>query len=118
MKKAVETFKKVPQSNNTVARRIDDMCLDIVGQVVNKIKHASHFALQLDEMTDVSGEVQLLAFVRYKDISDIKEHILFCKRLPGKTTGKKCSRSLTVFSKCTIYSGTNAAMSALIAQLQ
>ncbi|KAL2103117.1 hypothetical protein ACEWY4_002285 [Coilia grayii] len=100
-KKAAETFKKVPLSNNTVARRIDDMSLDIVGQVVNKIKQAGHFALQLDEMTDVSGEAQLLAFVRYKDVSvsDIKEHILFCKRLPGQTTGEKMFQVIDSFFK-------------------
>ncbi|KAE8287511.1 Zinc finger MYM-type protein 6 [Larimichthys crocea] len=98
-KKAAETFKKVPLSNNTVARRIDDMSLDIVGQVVNKIIQAGYFALQLDEMTDVSGEAQLLAFVRYKDVSDIKEHILFCKRLPGKTTGEKMFQVIDSFFK-------------------
>ncbi|XP_060758376.1 zinc finger BED domain-containing protein 5-like [Neoarius graeffei] len=98
-KKAAETFKKVPLSNNTMAHRIDDMALDIVGQVVGKIKQAGQFALQLDEMTDVSGEAQLLAFIRYKDVSDINEHILFCKRLPGKTTGEKMFQVIDSFFK-------------------
>lgn len=36
---------------------------NIIGQVVNKIKQAGQrVALQLDEMTDVSGDAQLLAF--------------------------------------------------------
>ena len=41
------------------------MATNIVEQVVNKMNRAGQFALQLDEMTDVSGEAQLLAFVAY-----------------------------------------------------
>ena len=41
---------------------------------------------QLDESTDVSGEAQLIAFVRYADIWEIYKHILFCKKLTGRTT--------------------------------
>ncbi len=32
------------------------------------MKQAGQFTLQLDEMTDVSGEAQLLAFVRYEAV--------------------------------------------------
>ncbi|XP_053194079.1 protein FAM200A-like [Scomber japonicus] len=98
-KKAADELKKVPLLNNTVSRRIDDMSDDITEQVVNKIKQAGQFALQLDEMTDVSGDAQLLAFVRYKDVSDINEHILFCKRLPGKTTGEEMFHVIDSFFK-------------------
>ncbi|KAJ4941766.1 hypothetical protein JOQ06_011640 [Pogonophryne albipinna] len=73
------------------------MSVNIIGQVVNKIKLAGQFALQLDEMTDVSGEAQLLSFVRYKDASDINEHILFCKTLPGKTTGEELFQVIDSF---------------------
>ncbi len=48
-------------------------------------------------MTDVR-EAQLLAFVRYKDVSGINEHIMFSKKT-GKTTGVKCFRLLTVVFK-------------------
>ncbi len=64
------------------------MSAKIVRQVVNKMKQAGQFALQLDEMTDLSGEAQLLASVCYKDVSDMNKHLLFCKTLPGKTTGE------------------------------
>ncbi|MGH0176926.1 UNVERIFIED_CONTAM: hypothetical protein FKN15_073970 [Acipenser sinensis] len=87
-KKAADALKTVPLSNNTVCRRIDDMGVDIVDQVVEKLKHSGSFALQLDESTDVNGEAQLIAFVRYRDISEINEHILFCKKLTGSTTGE------------------------------
>uniref|UniRef100_A0A8C6UXW9 Uncharacterized protein n=1 Tax=Neogobius melanostomus TaxID=47308 RepID=A0A8C6UXW9_9GOBI len=92
-------FKTVPLSNNTVSRRIADMSSNIVEQVVSKMRRAGHFALQLDEMTDVSGEAQLLAFVRYKDESDINEHVLFCKALLGKTTGKEIFQMIDSFFK-------------------
>ncbi|XP_048869513.1 SCAN domain-containing protein 3-like [Brienomyrus brachyistius] len=98
-KKAADTLKKVPLSNNTVSRRINNMSVNIIGQVVKKIKQAGQFALQLDEMTDVSGDAQLLAFVRYKDVSDINEHILFCKKLPGKTTGGEMFQVIDSFFK-------------------
>uniref|UniRef100_A0A8C5HGG8 DUF4371 domain-containing protein n=1 Tax=Gouania willdenowi TaxID=441366 RepID=A0A8C5HGG8_GOUWI len=84
-KKAADTLKKIPLSNNTVSRRIDDMSVNIIEQ--------------LDEMTDVSGHAQLLAFVRYKDVSDINEHILFCKKLPGKTTGEQMFQIIDIFFK-------------------
>ncbi|XP_034052451.1 zinc finger BED domain-containing protein 5-like, partial [Gymnodraco acuticeps] len=66
-----------------------------------KVKNPSGtFALQLDESTDVSGEAQLIAFVRYKDTLEMNEHILFCKKLTGRTTGqdldwKSCSHVCT-----------------------
>uniref|UniRef100_A0A3B4ZU95 DUF4371 domain-containing protein n=1 Tax=Stegastes partitus TaxID=144197 RepID=A0A3B4ZU95_9TELE len=65
------------------------MSVNVIGQ----------FVLQLDELTDVSGDAQLLAFVRYKDVSDINEHILFCKKLPGKTTGQEMFQIIDSFFK-------------------
>lgn len=98
-KKATDAFKTVPMSNNTVSRRIADMSHNIVEQVVSKLKRAGQFALQLDEMTDVSGEAQLLGFVRYKDETDITEHVLFCKTLSGKTTGEEIFQVIDSFLK-------------------
>ncbi|XP_070408970.1 SCAN domain-containing protein 3-like [Nothobranchius furzeri] len=85
-KRAAETLKTVPLSNDTICRRIEKMGTDIVEQVVGKLSDS--FSLQLDESTDVSGNAQLVAFVRYVDTDDIYEHILFCKSLEGKTTGE------------------------------
>ena len=54
-------------SDNTVQRRISEMSMDIKDQVVSEIKAAplGIFALQLDEITDVSNCAQLLVFTRY-----------------------------------------------------
>ncbi|XP_060755410.1 zinc finger BED domain-containing protein 5-like [Neoarius graeffei] len=85
-KNAVEKFKTVPLSNDSVCCRVDKMGTDIVEQVVAKLSNS--FSLQLDESTDVSRNAQLVAFVRYVDTDDICEHILFCKTLEGKKTGE------------------------------
>ena len=88
-KTAVDKFNAFPLSNDTVSRRLDVMATDIVleDQVVAKL--TGSFALQLDESTDVNGSTQLVSFVRYCDADDdIAEHILFCKSMQGRTTGK------------------------------
>ena len=100
-KTAADKFNAVPLFNNSVSRRVDVMATDIVEQVVAKL--TGSFALQLDESTDVSGSAQptkwkcttdvsgsaqLVGFVRYRDADDIAEHILFCKSMQGRTTGK------------------------------
>jgi len=66
---------------------------DIVDQVVGKL--GKSFSLQLDESTDVSGNAQLVAFVRYIDTDDICEHIL--KSFEGKTTGEDIFNIVNAF---------------------
>ena len=85
-KAAADKFNAVPLSNDTVSRRVDIMATDNVDQVVAKL--TGSFVLQLDESTDVSGSTQLVGFVRYRDADDIAEHILFCKSMQERTTGK------------------------------
>lgn len=87
-KTAADKIKTVPLSNDTVSRRIDRMGTDIVEQLVDKLRAGESFSLQLDESVDVSGQAQLVAFARYVDTSDIREHILFCKTLEVRTTGE------------------------------
>jgi hypothetical protein len=42
----------------------------------------------LDEITDISNEAELVAFVRVPDKAEIVEHILFCKSLKENATGR------------------------------
>ncbi|XP_069599662.1 SCAN domain-containing protein 3-like [Ranitomeya imitator] len=83
---AAKEIAKVPLSDNTIARRIDDMSADIETVVLEKVRISKKFALQLDESTDISGHCQLLANVRFVDGEAIRENFLFCKALPEKST--------------------------------
>lgn len=71
------------------------MGTDIIEQVIEKL--GDSFSLQLDESTDVSGNAQLVAFVRYVRTDGIYEHILFCKTLEGKTTGEDIFNAVNTF---------------------
>ena len=64
------------------------MSVDIETIVLEKIRIGKHFSLQLDEYTDISKNVQLLANVRFVDGNIIRENFLFCKTLV-KTTRKE-----------------------------
>ncbi len=55
------------------------MGTDIVEQLLDKLRAGESFSLQLVESVDVSGQAQLVAFARYVDTSDIRQHILFAK---------------------------------------
>ena len=79
---AAKEITKVPFSDNTIARCIDDMSADIANIVLEKIRVSGKFALQLDESTDISGYAQLLANVRSMEGDAIRENFLFCKALP------------------------------------
>ena len=86
---AAKEIAKVPLSDNTISRRINEMSADIESVVLDKIRISNKFALQLDESTDISGHAQLLANVRFVDENTIRENFLFCMTLPEKTTGEK-----------------------------
>ena len=88
-------IKKIPLSNNTICRRICDMSANIEDIVISIVKESKIFAMQVDESTDISGQAQLLAFIRNVIDEKITEQFLCCKELKERTTGKDIFASLT-----------------------
>lgn len=90
---AAEKVKKVPLSNDTIARRIEDISSDLKLQVFEHFERASDevmlmWSLQVDESTDISGKAQLLAFIRFIKAGKFVNEFLFCKDLKGTTKGE------------------------------
>lgn len=81
-------LKKVPLSNDTISRRIDDMAADVRDQIIEQVSSSEFFSIQFDESTDVANMSQFLCFVRYECGTSVKENMLFCKTVPGHATGK------------------------------
>jgi hypothetical protein len=78
-------MRHVSLSNNTIQRRILDMSADVLEQILSEIRASPVFSFQLDESTDVSSCSQLLVFVKYIHLEDIKEEFLFCRALKTST---------------------------------
>jgi hypothetical protein len=77
-------IKKVPVSDNTVSRHVDDTSHD-VEDVLCEILKNTNSALQVDESTDITNKAQLLAFVRFENEGEILEDFCCCKELPETT---------------------------------
>ena len=71
---SVKKLNSISLSNNTVQRRIKEISVNILQQVISDIcRSESGFAIQLDESTDVTNCAQLLIFVRYKGKEALKK---------------------------------------------
>lgn len=95
--KSAEKLNAISLSNNKVQRQISQISDDIKEQVIQEIKRAGLFSIQLDESTDVQSCSQLLAFVRYVHDEDLKEEFLFCEPLEQSTKGEDVMQKLTEF---------------------
>ncbi|XP_076806902.1 zinc finger BED domain-containing protein 5-like [Clavelina lepadiformis] len=84
--KSSKKIEQVCLSNDTIKRRISVMSTDVKQQVIDELKASPMFSIQLDESTDVASCSQLLVFVRYIHMEDVKEEFLLCNAL--ETTAK------------------------------
>lgn len=85
-------LKKIPLSNDSIARRIKSMSSDIDSQVMEAFSAtddplASLWSLQIDESTDISSKAQLIAFIRFIKDYKIVNQFLFCSELVQTTKG-------------------------------
>jgi hypothetical protein len=83
--KVAKQLESIPLSNNTVSRRISDMASNVKQQLIENVKASKYYSIQLDENTDVSNMAHL-TFIRFEDEESVKEELLFCKPLLGRTT--------------------------------
>ena len=64
-KKEANEMRKISLSNNNVCWRIFEISEDQHEQLILRIKESRKFAIQLDELTDITKMAHLLAYVRY-----------------------------------------------------
>ena len=97
---SVKKLNSISLSNNTVQRRIEEMSVDILQQVISDIcRSESGFAIQLDESTDLTNCAQLLIFVRYVGKEGVKEKFLMNAALQATTKGDDIFQMVNSFFK-------------------
>jgi hypothetical protein len=75
-----DIIKKIPLSNNTVQRRIDEMSEDEESSLTDFLK-TTEFSLQLDESTLPNNESLLPAYVRFIKYEKNFQELLFAKKI-------------------------------------
>lgn len=75
-------IQKIPLSNNTIRRYVQDMSEDI-----EKNEYSNGFCLQIDESTDISGKCYLIGFIRFINNDSIIEQFFCCKKMKETTIG-------------------------------
>ena len=100
-KEAVDKVSKISLSDTTVYRRCQSIATDLEDQLIEKLKQAPLFTIQLDETTDVSLEAQLIVFCQFANIASkkITEHYLFCKPLGVDATANAIFEKLDDYLK-------------------
>lgn len=87
--KSVAKVKSIQLSHQTMARRIEEMAIDVKQQLISHLRKSLHFTLQFDESTDITNQAILTGFVRYVHEMEIVEHIFCFCSLPERTTGEQ-----------------------------
>lgn len=95
-KPAADIIRKIPLSNNSVQRRIDEMAENIEESLCDHLR-TSQFSIQLDESTLPTNEALLLSYVRFIKDEKICEELLFARNLETDTKGETIFNTLEKF---------------------
>ncbi|XP_039309107.1 protein ZBED8-like [Solenopsis invicta] len=95
-KPATDIIRKIPLSNSSVQRRIDEMAENIEESLCDYLK-TNQFSIQLDESTLPTNEALLLAYVRFIQDEKISQELLFARNLETDTKGETIFNTLEKF---------------------
>lgn len=95
-KPAADVIRKIPLSNSSVQRRIDEMAENIEESLCNHLK-TSQFSIQLDESTLPTNEALLLSYVRFIKDEKVFQELLFARNLETDTKGETIFNTLQKF---------------------
>ena len=86
----VETFQKIPLSNDTNTRRAEVMADTVMEDLIEKLMEVNSVSLAIDESTNINDMAQLALFVRFLDESAgiFREELLSVLPIAGSTRGE------------------------------
>ena len=96
----VDTFKRIPLSDDSNTRRAEDLASNVKATVINKLR-TSLISLAIDESTDICDVSQLSMFVRFldKESGIFREELLGLVPMLGSTTGEDvCTEIVKCFN--------------------
>jgi len=74
--------------NDTVTRRVDDLALNVTGQVKSLSSNSTFFSLAMDESTDISDTAQVAIFIRaINENFEVMKELLGVESMQGTTKG-------------------------------
>ena len=81
--------ERINLSHQTIARRIDDLALNITDSLIQRLSECQFYSLALDESTDVRDTAPLANFVRgVIDTFEVVEELLDLCPMKNTTTGQ------------------------------
>lgn len=95
-KPASDIIRKIPLSNNSVQRRIDEMAEDVEKLLCDYLKTCQFF-IQLNESTLPNNEALLLSYVRFIKEEKVCQELLFIKNLEADTKGESIFNTMNKF---------------------